>query len=133
MAEEKENKTQMKSQIELNDAKILTLMQFARKAGKLVSGTDACIRAINHRKVYLVLMTTDFSKTSAKHISAVITAQKLTISIISRFQMSELSDALGLPVSGVFGILDQGFASRISEYAEASIQVEETCQYEYTS
>jgi len=115
------------------DAKIMNLMQFARKAGKLVSGTDACIRAIHRKKVYLILMTTDYSANSAKQILSAVNAQNLTVHMINRCKMKELSDALGLPLTGVFGIIDKGFAERIKGYDGATKAVEESCQYEYTS
>ncbi len=38
------------------------LMQFARRAGKLISGYDACLRAMHHTKLYLVLLAEDTAR-----------------------------------------------------------------------
>ena len=47
-------------------------MQFARKAGKLVVGTDACERAIGRKEVFLLILAQDNSertKNKMKHIA----------------------------------------------------------------
>ncbi len=118
----------MKTDEAVMDAKIMTLMQFARKAGKLVNGRDACIRAINRRKVYLVMLATDYSEKGAKQVIASIHSQNLPVYVIKRYKMKELSNALGYPVTGVYGIVEKGFSDRIFEYDQTSKQVEETCQ-----
>ncbi len=118
----------MKTYEAVIDAKIMTLMQFARKAGKMVNGRDACIRAIKRRKVYLVMLATDYSEKRAKQVIGSIHSHNLPVHVIKRYKMKELSNALGFPVSGVYGIVEKGFSDRIFEYDQASKQVEENCQ-----
>ena len=39
--------------------KIINLMQFARKDGKLIAGTDACLREHNSRGLRLIVIASD--------------------------------------------------------------------------
>jgi len=40
---------------------IINLMQFARKAGKMVSGTDACLRDLRNNNLKLIIIAEDTS------------------------------------------------------------------------
>ena len=51
-----------------NLQKMTTLLQFARKAGKLVHGYDACLRSLNHRKLYLMLIAEDTSQRTRRGV-----------------------------------------------------------------
>ena len=42
-------------------SRIINLMQFARKAGKMVSGTDACLRDLRKNNLKLIIIAEDTS------------------------------------------------------------------------
>ncbi len=101
------------------DLRILNLMQFARKAGKLVSGTDACARALNHQLLSLLIIAEDSSERTKTNIQRKVAGQKSPVKMIITGSQKEISYALGLPVTGVFGISDKNFAAKIKQYWQA--------------
>lgn len=117
MAEEARKK-QAQQMTELNP-KILNLMQFARKAGKLVAGVDACTRGMHHRHIHLIVIAADTSERTVERIRYEIEAGGNKLLIILAGEQAELSSALGLPITGVFGISDKNFAAKMIEYWQA--------------
>ncbi len=101
------------------DARILNLMQFARKAGKLVSGLDACIRGLNHHIIRLLIVAEDTSIRTQNNLLKTNSSSPNPVKIILTGSQKEISYALGLPITGVFGISDKNFASKILEYWKA--------------
>jgi len=108
--------------------KMTTLMQFARKAGKLVSGYDACLRALHHRKLYLVLLAEDTAPRTSRGMEDALSESQIAIPLLRAGSQSELSFALGLPKSGVFGIGDKQFATAIQACAAVDQRREEPCK-----
>jgi len=103
----------------VNKAKMINLMQFARKAGKLVSGYDATIRALNRDLVYLVVTAEDSSERTLKNLQHALEPLKARVKHLSFGSQTELAQALGLPDTAVFGVLDKNFAGKIVEYWQA--------------
>lgn len=101
------------------NAKALNMMQFARKSGKLISGLDACIRGLNHRLIRLLIVAEDTSERTKKSIININSSSTGPVKMIVTGTQKEISYALGLPVSGVFGISDKNFAAKILEYWQA--------------
>ena len=101
------------------NAKILNLMQFSRKAGKLVSGLDACIRGLNHQHLRLLIVAEDTSERTRNNIDRTNSNNLSPVKMIVTGTQREISYALGLPVTGVFGISDKNFAAKIMEYWQA--------------
>lgn len=99
--------------------KILNLMQFSRKAGKMVSGLDACLRGINHHILRLVIVAEDTSARTQNSLIRANNSNPNPVKIIVTGTQKEISYALGLPVTGVFGISDKNFAAKILEYWKA--------------
>ncbi len=97
-------------------AKVINLMQFARKAGKLVSGTDACLRAIHGRGLHLVIVASDAAERTVKRVTNAALESGRGVKTIRLGSKVGISTALGLPYTGVFGILDKQFAARMLEY-----------------
>lgn len=99
-----------------NETKIVTLLQFARKAGKVAYGFEACKREILNGKSMLLIMTKDLSENTRNKI------QKLSETASGRVvckqfgTQEQLSAALGLPFTGLVSILDNNFASKIVTY-----------------
>lgn len=108
--------------------KMTTLMQFARKAGKLVHGYEACLRALHQHKLYLMLVTEDTSLRTLRGIETAIQGGKIKVPILRAGDQASLSQALGIPQSGVFGIGDKQFASAIKTCEAAVQKQEEPCK-----
>ncbi|MDD2332761.1 MAG: DUF448 domain-containing protein, partial [Candidatus Cloacimonetes bacterium] len=100
-------------------SKILSLMQFARKAGKLIHGTDACLRGIFGTTIRLLVFAADLSDNTEKRIANKTKECTRSVPQIKLLDKSQLSAALGVPESAVFGITDKQFASKILEYWQA--------------
>ena len=108
--------------------KMTTLMQFARRAGKLISGYDACLRAMHHRKLYLVLIAEDTAPRTCRGIEQALNENQIAIPLLRAGNQTDLSQALGLPKSGVFGIGDKQFASAIQACVGMDQRREEPCK-----
>ncbi len=104
---------------EAQTPKIQNLMQFARKAGKLVAGVDACLRAMHRKHIHLIVIAADSSERTIKRVNFEIKESGAKLPVISFGNQSELSAALGLPKTGVFGISDKNFAAKIMDYWQA--------------
>lgn len=103
----------------------MNLMQFARKAGKVIYGADACIRSLHRRHIHVLILAEDLSENSLKKIQNIIAENKYKVTIISLGTQKEISQALGLPITGIIGVMDKQFAAKIIEYWTA--EVEEPC------
>jgi ribosomal protein L7Ae-like RNA K-turn-binding protein len=100
-------------------SKIVNLMQFARKAGKLVSGTDACLRAIHGKGLHLIIIAEDTAERTVKRIINATAENGGKIPVINLGKQTEISAALGLPITAIFGVLDKQFAAKMKEYYAA--------------
>lgn len=105
--------------------KIINLMQFARKAGKIITGADACLRELNSRGLRLLIIAGDTSARSVSRIEAVVRENELKVSILRISTQEESSAALGVPFTGIYGITDKQFATRMLEYHSGVAKVEE--------
>lgn len=102
-----------------NTARIINLMQFARKAGKLVSGADACIRALHGRGLHLIVIAGDTTTRTINRITNATVESSGKIPTLRISTQKEISEALGLPLTGIFGIMDRQFAAKMLEYYTA--------------
>jgi len=107
------------SQMTELDPRIVNLMQFARKAGKLVGGVEACLRGMHHKHIHLIVIAADTSERTLKRVRFEMQESGGKMPLIEAGSQAELSAALGLPLTGVFGISDKNFAAKIAEYWQA--------------
>ncbi len=107
--------------------KIVNLLQFARKAGKIVHGFDACLRSMNRKQVRLIVLATDLSDKSASKLTKAVEEMDHKIPVISLGTQEIFSQALGLPMTGIIGLMDKQFAVKILDYWTAEEKVEEPC------
>lgn len=110
---------------ELAQMKVINLLQFARKAGKIVTGADACIRELNSRGLRLVVIANDISERSVRRIEHQINELDLTTPLIRLGSQEILSNALGVHQTGIYGVKDKQFAARMLEYISSIANVEE--------
>jgi len=101
------------------NVKILTLMQFARKAGRLSAGMDACERALKHQNLRLIIVAADSSERTKTSLKRIMGNLAIPVKLIETGTKQELSVALGLPETGIFGISEKNFAAKIFEYWQA--------------
>ena len=91
-------------------------MQFARKAGKLVSGMDTCERALKHKSVRVLVLAEDSSARTKTTVKRKLESSLNPVTLIETGTQEELAQALGLPVTAVFGISDKNIAAKMEEY-----------------
>lgn len=92
----------------MND-KILTLLGFASKAGKLSYGFDAVKAALAQSKSKLVLIANDISPKSQKEVLFFSDRFKTTAAILDAYNMEILSHAVGRKC-GIVSVNDSSFA-----------------------
>lgn len=100
------------------EKKILTLLQFARKAGKLVHGFEACKNNMLSNQLKLMILTEDLSKNTVSKIIKFRKLMNISTPIREYGTQEELSNALGFPWTGIIGVLDNNFAGKILSYFE---------------
>ena len=108
-----------------NKERIITLLQFARKANKLVHGFDSCCRMLQMRKLDLLLLASDTADNTKKKIDSMIKEYDAKTPLIVISNQEELGRLLNLPATALLGIKDKGFANKIKEYWFADSMMEE--------
>jgi ribosomal protein L7Ae-like RNA K-turn-binding protein len=98
------------------EQKALTILQFARKAGKLIYGAEACKKGLEHGNIRLLLLTKDIAGNSKDKMMTALDNAIIQIPVKQFSSQEELSSALGLPWTCIVGILDNHFAAKILEY-----------------
>ncbi len=93
--------------------KVLTLLGFAAKAGKLSFGFDACVSALKSGKSKLVVIACDISPKSRKE--AIFYAEKASVKqlLLVETNIETLSAAVGRKC-GIISVDDSGFADAIT-------------------
>ncbi len=89
--------------------KILTLLGFASKAGKLSYGFDAVCTAISQSKSKLVLTANDISPKSQKEILFYCDKYKTQSVVLNEYDMATISHAIGHKC-GIVSVNDSAFA-----------------------
>ena len=93
--------------------KILTLLGFAKKAGKLVSGANAVQRSILFGKSALVIATNDAGESIKSKMSRLCEENEVSYIVLGNSE--ELSKATGEENKVIFSVEDLGFAKSIME------------------
>ena len=96
----------------IND-KVVTLLQLAMKANKVVFGHDAVVRLISKKKVLLLLVANDLSKNSYQSIFKY--ADSSHIDILNMGNKEFYFQIFG-KYTGIIGILDENFKSGIKKH-----------------
>ena len=96
-----------------NLKQLLFSVGLARKAGKLVSGTDSVCDEIRKNKIFLVLCSQDVSDNTRKKISDCCTYYKAKLHFCG-VSKEALGKAIGKPFSACVGITDKNLSELIS-------------------
>ena len=91
--------------------KILTLLGFASKAGRLSYGMDACVAALKQKKSHIILTAADVSSKSLKEISYTANLFNIKV-IILGWNIETLSHAIGHKC-GIISVNEKGFADAV--------------------
>ncbi len=91
--------------------KIESYMGFARKAGALVAGTDACIMSMKKKKVKLLVIAADAAENSIEKLKKTATGNGVNFRVFS--SKEKLCVYSGMKDKIVFGITDSNFAKII--------------------
>ncbi len=94
--------------------KILTLLGFAAKAGKLSFGFDAAVYSAKHKKAKLIVFSEDISPKSQKEIKYYAERYGIEFTVLNGIDIETVSDAVGKRC-GIVSVNDCGFADAILE------------------
>ena len=97
--------------------KILTLLGFATKAGKLSFGFEAAVTAIKAKKSKLVITACDISSKSKKEIEFFAKGGNIRHVTLEGIDIKAVSDAVGRKC-GIISVNDSGFADACAAYDE---------------
>ncbi|MCL2063754.1 MAG: ribosomal L7Ae/L30e/S12e/Gadd45 family protein [Candidatus Cloacimonetes bacterium] len=93
-----------------NETKLISLLQIAFKANKLVYGYDSVLRKLLKKKVYLLILAKDLSESNYQSMTK--HALNMKIDVIHWGNKDFYFQILGR-YSGILGILDQSFKNGI--------------------
>ena len=97
--------------------KVLTLLGFASKAGKLFFGMDSSVNSLKKNGARLIVTAGNLSEKSRKEISFHATGKNVPVITLLDCDIETLSKAIGRK-AGIVAVNDQGFAKAISEAVE---------------
>ncbi len=92
--------------------KILTLLGFAAKAGKLSYGFDSVKTALSQKKSKLVLTANDVSPKSQKEVMFFSDKFKTAAMVLNEYDMETVSHAVGRKC-GIISVNDSSFADGV--------------------
>lgn len=93
-----------------NHQKLLNLLGLAQRAGKVISGEEQVVKAIQHQEVQLVFLATDAASNLTKKI--LDKSQSYQVEVAHLFSTQELSIAVGR-ARKVLAISDAGFTKKM--------------------
>jgi len=94
-----------------NIDKIVTLLQFAKKSGKVILGRDAVAKAVIKRNVRYVIIATDLSLNTIESLKNI--TEKYKINVV-KFGNKELFLSIFGKYTGIVGISDENFIKGIN-------------------
>ena len=106
------------------DNKIYTLLGFAQKAGKLVSGDDSVFASLNKKSLKMIVVAADLSDNSLKKFQQKLAAaetdakRKSKIRVYTFGTKVTLGHAIGKSPRGLVAVMDENFAGAIAKYLE---------------
>jgi len=92
--------------------KTLSSLGLAMRAGKLVSGEAAVLKAVRNGEAHLVVMAQDASAGTAKKLADKCGSYNVPLAV--GFTRFELGGAVGKPQGVMFAVTDPGFARMIA-------------------
>lgn len=91
--------------------KVFNYLGLAKRAGKLVMGTDAVLKNLNKNHTYLIVLAIDASIATIDKVEKKAFYYK--IPVIKKYSTEELAKALGCTNPKIIGLNDKGFTKAI--------------------
>ena len=91
--------------------KVLSLMGFAARARKIVSGYNTVIVTAEHRKAKLIILAQDLADNSKEKMISL--AERCNVPYRIYGEIDELSHITGEEGKGIFAVTDKGFKEAI--------------------
>lgn len=104
-----------------NSNKVYSLMGFASKARKIVTGYNTCLKMIPAGKIGLLIMGEDVGESTKKKMQDKCMSYQIPIREYGN--CSELSHAVGKRDKGLFGITEENFAKSIMDAIDREREV----------
>ncbi|HEU4965102.1 MAG TPA: ribosomal L7Ae/L30e/S12e/Gadd45 family protein [Bacilli bacterium] len=92
---------------------IVNLLGLAMRAGKVITGNDACLSAIRAKKAALAIVAGDTGANARKKYAD--KCKYYDVPLIEMMTKVDLGMALGKPHNAVVVVSDPGFANRIRQ------------------
>lgn len=97
----------------VNNQKIYGILGLAKKAGKIVAGTDACLQEIEKNNIKLLILATDSAERTKKTFKQ--KCKQFNICVYEILTINEISNSIGKENKAVLGIKDKNFAQAINK------------------
>ncbi len=97
---------------------ITSILGFAQKAGKLVSGEESTLGKVRRRQVKLVIISQDAAFNTADRLQS--KASYYGVPVCTVGNKIELGQAIGKSPRSVIGIIDENFAGKVKDLVEGS-------------
>ena len=94
-----------------NNQRVLGLIGLCRRAGKLIFGSEACLEAVERKKVKLILVAEDAASKTKENF--IYFCEKNKIPIVQFGRIDEISKAIGKDNKAVIGIKEKNLADEI--------------------
>lgn len=100
----------------MTNKKVYGLLGLARRAGKIVFGTESVMQAIEKRKVKAIVIAQDAAERTKRHF--IEQAQEKNIPIREVDNMENLSKSIGQENKAIVGIMDGNFSKQIIKWID---------------
>ncbi len=100
--------------------KVLSLLGFAMKSRKLLSGTRSVERGIREQKVMLLIASKEMSQNALERL-----IYQREIPVIQAYSVEELSRVIGKKNRHIIGITDPAMAKAMLEFSEQEVFFDE--------
>lgn len=105
---------------------MIKILGLARRARKLITGTELTVKGVRTNRVKLVLLALDASDNTKKQIYD--KCRTYNVDVIDIFSSDEISKSIGKKNIKVIGIIDEGFSKTLLNQAK---EVNEYGQKDY--
>ncbi|HHZ17849.1 MAG TPA: 50S ribosomal protein L7 [Acholeplasmataceae bacterium] len=95
----------------MNRSKVLGYLGLARRANRLIAGSDAALWALSQGKARLVFIASDAARNTVNKFANKCHASN--VPMINEYSSEELSKAIGKTLCKVLTVTDRGFSQAI--------------------
>ena len=96
--------------------KVLNILGIAKRAGKLILGTDSVLKTLPRGIIKMIFVASDASFATLDKFDK--KAYFYQVKVVNAFTTEQLSKALGLTLTKIVAVCDEGFAKAIEKELE---------------